>query len=350
MSVIPPGKKNSMSRLQRKCMFASLTAHGLLLALLVVSSAFVKAPSKQEPVHFVKIFRDSKITDDATQGGGNPNVPSDATPPPAQPIVQPPAQPLVQEPLPKIETPPTPKVQRVEPPPQTKETKQEKKKQPKQETPKITENKNAKRIIPKPNLTEKPQDAPKPPKHEIEVNLDIKKATPDPNVEKLKQERLRAAKEERLRQEKERQAQERARQEAIDQANREYKRTMEALGNIVGKVENKMSTGVSIDAPGPGGEAFINYADLIWTKYYQAWQTPEARDVRNPVRVEIVVAKDGRVISANIIKPSGDSQLDRSVRQALDRVSKLPAFPPGATDPQRTFRINFELKSKRQFG
>jgi hypothetical protein len=31
-------------------------------------------------------------------------------------------------------------------------------------------------------------------------------------------------------------------------------------------------------------------------------------------------------------------------------VTKLPAFPPGAKDAQRTFRISFELKSKRQFG
>jgi outer membrane biosynthesis protein TonB len=163
MSVIPPGKKNSMSRLQRKCMFASVTAHGLLLALLVVSSAFVKAPSKQEPVHFVKIFRDSKVTDDATQGGGNPNVPSDATPSPAQPIVQPPAQPLVQEPPTKIETPPTPKVQRVEPTPPKKEPKKTPpKKEPKRnDTPKITEN-------PKPTVT---KDTTKQPKHEIVVDL-----------------------------------------------------------------------------------------------------------------------------------------------------------------------------------
>ena len=331
-----------MSRLQRKCVFASATAHGLLLALLVVGSAFVKAPPKSEPVHFVKIFRDSKITDDETQGGGNPNVPSNATPQPSvQPPVQPPAQPLVQEPPTKVETPPTPKVERIETPPPKKDTKKTTQKPPKHtETPKITDN-------PKPAV---PKDNPKPPKHEIEVNLAVKTAKVDPDVERKKREVERAAKEERLRQEKERKAQERARQEAIDQANREYKKTLEALGNIVGNVENKMSSGVAVEMPGPGGEAFINYADLIYAKYYQAWQTPDGREVRNPVKVEIVVAKDGRVISSNIIKSSGDSQLDKSVRQALDRVSRLPAFPEGAKDLQRTFRISFELKSKRQFG
>jgi TonB family protein len=342
MSVIPQEKKNSMSRLQRKCVFASFTAHALLLALLVVGSAFMKSPPKPDPVHFVKIFRDSKVTDDETQGGGNPNVPSNVTPQqPAQPPVQPPAQPVVQEPPTKIETPPTPKVERIETPPPKRDTRKTTQKPPKRtETPKVTEN-------PKPTV---PKDNPKPPKHEIEVNLNVQTAKADPDVERKKRERERAAKEERLREEKERQAQARARQDAIDQANREYKKTLEALGTIVGKVENKMSTGVAVEMPGPGGEAFINYADFIWTKYYQAWQTPDARDIRNPVKVEIVVAKDGRVISANIIKSSGDSQLDKSVRQALDRVTKLPAFPEGAKDLQRTFRISFELKSKRQFG
>ena len=333
-----------MSRLQRKCVFASFTAHALLLALLVVGSAFMKAPAKQEPVHFVKIFRDSKVTDDETQGGGNPNVPSTVTPQPvAQPPVQAPVQPLVQEPPTKIETPPTPKVERIEtPPPKKDPIKKPPKKDPKRnETPKITEN-------PKPTV---PKDNAKPPKHEIEVSLDVKKPTVDAVAERLKQEKARAAKEERIRQEKERQAQERARLDAIEQANREYKQRMDALGNIVGKVENKMSTGVNIEMPsGPDGEAFVNYADLIWTKYYEAWQTPEARDVRNPVRVEITIARDGRVISAHVIKASGDSQLDRSVRQALDRVTKLPPFPATSKDLQRTFRINFELKSKRQFG
>src|ERR1043165_268090 len=229
MSVIPPGKKNSMSRLQRKCVVASFTAHALLLALLVVGSAFMKSPPKSEPVHFVKIFRDSKVTDDETQGGGNPNVPSNVTPQqPAQPPVQPPLQPLVQEPPTKIETPPTPKVERIEtPPPKKDPIKKPPKKEPKHETPKITEN-------PK---TTVPKDTPKPPKHEIEVSLDVKKPTVDPVAERLKAEKARAAKEERIRQEKERQAQERARQDAIDQANREYKKTLEALGNIVGKVD-----------------------------------------------------------------------------------------------------------------
>jgi len=324
--------------------FASAAAHGLLLGLLVVGSAFVKPPKKDENVRFVKIFRDSQVTDGETQGGGNPNVPSDATPPAPKVVKQepPPVKPV--DPPPVKPADPEPKKQ--EPP------KQEPKKNPpkveppkKTETPKVVKNPLSPKVVPKQNLVD-PKDKPK-----IEVNTDIvKTAKADPKAQREKLEKERAAKEERDRQEREYQAAIRAQMEAVDRAKRQRQEDLAALGNIVGKLENKMSSGVAVDMPGPGGEAFINYADLIWTKYYQAWQTPEARDVRNPVKVEIVVAKDGRVISANIIKPSGDAQLDRSVRQALDRVSRLPAFPEGAKDPQRTFRINFELKSKRQFG
>lgn len=336
-----------MKSLQSKCVFASAAAHGLLLAILVVSSAFVKAPPKQENVRFVKLFDASKITDDETQGGGNPNVPSDAVPAPAQPPV---VAPLVSqeppiklpEPKPKTKTP-EPVIEQKKPEPKVTK-KPEVKPEP---TPKIAKNPNAAKVLPKAKLTEK---APEPVKPKIEVNLTVKTAKDDPEAKRRQQERERAAKEEREREEADRKAAIRAQMQAVEQANREHKQRQAALSGIVGKVDTGLARATNIEMPGPGGEAFINYADLIWTKYYQAWVTPDGRDVRNPVRVEIVVAKDGRVISSHIIKKSGDAQLDNSVRQALERVTRLPAFPTGATDAQRTFRISFELKSKRQFG
>ena len=332
-----------MKSLQTKCVFASAAAHGLLLAMLVVGSAFVKAPPKQENVRFVKLFDASKITDDETQGGGNPNVPSDATPPP--PLIQQPAPPVQQEPPIKVEEP-KPKVEpkKQEPKPVVK------KQEPKavEPPPKVTINPNAKKVVPKKQLTEKP---PEPVKPKIEVDIKtVKTAKDDPDARRRQQERERAAKEERERREAERQAEIRAHMQAVEAANRDYKQRQAALSGIVGKVDTGLARTTNIEMPGPGGEAFINYADLIWSKYYAAWVAPDSRDVRNMTRVEIVVTKDGRVISSNIIRGSGDAVMDRSVRQALERVTKLPPFPANATDSQRTFRINFELKSKRQFG
>ena len=337
-----------MNRLQTKCVFASAAAHLLLLAMLVVGSAFVKAPPKTEDVRFVRLFDASKITDDETQGGGNPNVPSNVTP---QPLIQQPAPPIVQEPPIKIQEPPKTKPTPGEPTPvEPKEPAPKpvvKKQPPKQDPPpKIAKNPNATKIVPKNQLTEKTETKPK-----IEVDIKtVKTAKDDPDAKRRQEERERAAKAERDRREAERQAEIRAHMQAVEAANRDYKQRQAALSGIVGKVDTGLARTTNIEMPGPGGEAFINYADLIWTKYYQAWVAPDVSNVRNPTRVEIVVTKDGRVISSNIIKSSGNTQLDNSVRQALARVARLPAFPEGATDAQRTFRINFELKSKRQFG
>jgi colicin import membrane protein len=347
-----------MSRLQTKCVAASAGVHALLLAMLVVGSAFVKPPPPPENIRKIRLFDASKITDDETQGGGNPNVPSDVqpTPPPAQMIQQPTPQ-LAPEPPIKLPEPSKPKPEvkkkkQPEPTPEPVKKTEAKKPDPvKPEPQKVVKRPEATKVVPKTKLTEKPPEVTKPEKPKIEVNLaDVKKASDDPDAQRRKKERERAAKEAKEREEAEKRAAIRAQMEAVEQANREIKQRQAALGTIVGNIENKMSAGTVVEMPGPGGEAFINYADLIWTKYYQAWQRPEDHEVRSPVKVEIVVNRNGHVVSANIIKPSGDASLDRSVRQALDRVRDLPSFPEGAKDPQRTFTINFYLKSKRSLG
>jgi TonB family protein len=229
--------------------------------------------------------------------------------------------------------------------PRPTEPKQKKEPKAKQEKPKTPPKQETPRVTDKPKITDK---VPQPPKDKpkIDIDLTVIKTQPDEGAERHKLERLRAAKE--AKEEADRQA--RAQKEAIDLANKQYKETQQALGTIVGNVQNKMSSGTVVEMPGPGGEAFINYADLIWTKYYQAWQRPEDHEVRSPVKVEIVVNRDGRIVSANIVSPSGDASMDKSVRQVLDRVRNLPPFPEGAKDPQRKFTIQFILKSKRSFG
>ena len=87
------------------------------------------------------------------------------------------------------------------------------------------------------------------------------------------------------------------------------------------------------------------------TYYDQAWIDPEeVSDDDATVEVKVVIARDGRVISDSIIKRSGIPALDKSVQNALDRVEKLPPFPEGAKEAQRTFIINFNLKAKRLLG
>jgi TonB family protein len=68
--------------------------------------------------------------------------------------------------------------------------------------------------------------------------------------------------------------------------------------------------------------------------------------------VEIVVARNGDIVSSKIVSRSGDSSVDQSVQRALDTVErqKLPPFPTGAADTQRTFLIRFNLEAKQSNG
>ena len=68
------------------------------------------------------------------------------------------------------------------------------------------------------------------------------------------------------------------------------------------------------------------------------------------MKVKVVIARDGSVITDAILKRSGIPALDKSVENALNRVRQLPPFPEGAKDAQRTFIINFNLKAKRLLG
>ena len=67
---------------------------------------------------------------------------------------------------------------------------------------------------------------------------------------------------------------------------------------------------------------------------------------------EVVINHDGKVLSDRILRRSGIRILDGSVQDALDRVRArgLPPFPQGAKDLQRTFRINFNLRTRQLLG
>ena len=99
-----------------------------------------------------------------------------------------------------------------------------------------------------------------------------------------------------------------------------------------------------------GGPAYANYAQAIKTLYEQNWYPPDqtSRD-EAIVKVEIVIRKDGTVISSRIISRCGDAAVDGSVGDTLNRVKArgVPAFPAGAKESTRTYTIGFNLKARR---
>ena len=91
----------------------------------------------------------------------------------------------------------------------------------------------------------------------------------------------------------------------------------------------------------------MGYGLYLKKIYEEAWIPPTAAKDNEPVvEVEIVVAKDGRVLSGQILKRSGNANLDRSVQNTLSCVKKVRPFPEGSTDEKRTFKINFNLTTK----
>ena len=70
------------------------------------------------------------------------------------------------------------------------------------------------------------------------------------------------------------------------------------------------------------------------------------------VEVEVVIAKDGTILSQRIVKKSGRRELDNSIQNTLNRLikTKAPRFPEGSTDEKRPFKINFNLTEKLSVG
>src|SRR6185295_1831353 len=103
----------AMNRLEKKCVIASASMHGLLLVIVLVGPAFLSSRKDAADMPLLDVIP-SRLVDAALSGGGNPNA---KPPPPAERIQQPhPAvQPAPQPP--RVEREPAPKPVAVKPEP-----------------------------------------------------------------------------------------------------------------------------------------------------------------------------------------------------------------------------------------
>jgi TonB family protein len=276
-----------MNRLQKKCVIATTGFHLLLLVILFVGPAFFWAREKPDDTQVLEMIP-ANLVDSVTTGVRGAQPTPTPTPPPVKPVVTPPA------PITKPVIQPTPA-----PVP----------------TPTLTE-RVEKFFKPEPD---KPVVAPEDkPVHTPKVNLTLTTRTvpkntstpakPTPDNSKVVNSALRA-------------------------------------------LRANLSSSTTIDMPGNSSVAAANYAQTVKSIYEQAWTPPDdtASDDAN-VKVRVTIASDGTVVSARMIEPSGDASVDASVRSTLDRVQFIGPFPPDWTDKERTYIINFNLKSKRLNG
>jgi TonB family protein len=122
-----------------------------------------------------------------------------------------------------------------------------------------------------------------------------------------------------------------------------------AIRSALRNLKSNLKPGTVVDMPGnSGGAAYASYRDAIATIYYDAWTPPgNADNDEANTKVSVTIANDGTVISARIVTPSGDMQVDASIQRTLERVTFIAPFPNGAVEKERTYIINFNLKAKR---
>ena len=299
-----------MSRTEKKCLVASVGLHSFLLLLLVVGSAFFVSTEKKRADNFprLRVIPQSVVDDAMAGGGGNPNIapndgqqhgnttipkPPEPPRPPVKPpeVVKPPQRTEVRQPEHHVETPPKP-----------------------------------------------PKAVAKPVREAVKPNSPPKVAKTEPLV--LKPVVRNNSDKEKAKADAEAREQEAA-----------ARRTVGQLSRITEGLRSGFSQGTVVQASGPGGEAFVDYATFVKSAYEDAWIVmDDLLDEDSTAKVTVTIARSGDVISARIERRSGNAVLDKSVQSAIHKVRFVRAFPPGARVEQRTFTINFNLKAKRQAG
>jgi protein TonB len=286
-----------MNRLQKKCVLATAGFHLLLLVILFVGPAFFWEREKQDDSPVLEMIP-ANLVDSATTGvqGAQPPPPSPTVvvPQPTPPAPTPtPVKPEITPPV------PTPKPEKIEPVKPPKETIKPDL-TPVDRTP-VEKPSTAKPQTPKVNLTLTSRPVPK--------NTSTPKKTPT----------------------------------TPDNST--------AINSTLRSLRKNLSSATTIEMPGNSTASAANYAQVVKSVYEQAWTPPNdtANDDAN-IKVRVTIARDGTVISAHVITPSGDASVDTSVQRTLDRVQFIAPFPAGSTDQERTYIINFNLKAKRMLG
>jgi len=284
-----------MDRLQKKCFIAATGFHLFLVVILFVGPAFLLSDQKRPDLQMIDVIP-YKIIEAPFVGVGAPNV---KPPPPSE----------QQKPA-----PPVPEAKPAPPPPARDEA------PPKPEPKPVTRDRDAiedeKPTKPRlPNISKKLVTRPK-------TGDTAKNTSTSKNTET---------------------------------DTRQNSKEVAALQSTLRSLKEGLSSATEVGIVGPGGEAYAGYENVIQSIYQHRYDQEliTAGDVGTQVvnvEVTVTVARAGEVLSARLLKPSGNAAMNRVVQRVLERVTFIAPFPEGAKDAQRTFNIIFELKPKKVIG
>jgi TonB family protein len=88
------------------------------------------------------------------------------------------------------------------------------------------------------------------------------------------------------------------------------------------------------------------YYAMVKQIMYEAWQQPSGlANAGNPVAtVTIRVKRDGTISDWQMMRPSGNTLMDDSVKRAVQAVKRLKPLPPQFIGPAQDITIQFELE------
>lgn len=92
------------------------------------------------------------------------------------------------------------------------------------------------------------------------------------------------------------------------------------------------------------------YGAMLHDRFYSEWAQPTnaaSAGSKNSVLVKLRIEKDGRISNFEIVRPSGNAELDESVKALQNRVSQVEPLPDGlGKGDHYDVKINFELNSE----
>ncbi|MBN8248022.1 MAG: TonB family protein [Verrucomicrobia bacterium] len=332
-----------MDRTLQRSLMGSTAAHAavLLAAILVGGLTARNAMDLNVPVLEI-LPSDLQLTMGDQAGGGTPNpLPQGpreiAGSPPAQPQPVPAPAPAPQPPppvVPKVQTPPQPAPAVKEPPAKPAPSKEPEAPAPpvRETAPKIEVAKTARAVtraqdVDATRLADKPVKVT--PAKTVEIASTRRKRTEDD---------ARAATEAIEAAASARRAQEQRLASAQSLAAR--------IAGAASGVSKNVGATTQIQALGPGGKAYAPYYSYLQATLKREWRKPATSSEQTAqATVQLVIAKDGSLFSADLTKRSGVAALDASVEEIFRRVRRFDRLPPDFNEARMIVPVTFVLDS-----
>ena len=200
------------------------------------------------------------------------------------------------------------------------------------------------RSIPKPSVSPQtkptPKTTPKPPPK----RLTVAKAKPSPKPKPTREESEGAA----------------AKSETADTEKKKIvlakNESSEPAASTSSTTQTGMGKGTTEGAASGHAGGSVNesqfgwYGSMLHDHFYSEWAQPTSvadTGRKNSVLVKLRIEKDGQVSSFEIVRSSGNAELDDSVRALANRVSHVEPLPDGlGKGDHYDVKINFELNSE----